>query len=101
MGSHFGVGAPPFLEPSLLGMGIFTGGYGLLTHSHLPVLLLLLLPALQDQLFPELLQQGATGLLGRGARGPSRGLLGDVVGPVGRGDLVDVGRGALFSDFSS
>ena len=26
MGSHFGVGAPPILEPILVGIGMFTGG---------------------------------------------------------------------------
>ena len=28
MGSHFGVGAPPILEPILVGIGMFTGGTG-------------------------------------------------------------------------
>ena len=33
-GSHFGVGAPPSLEPILVGMGMFTGGtIWVLTHS--------------------------------------------------------------------
>ena len=35
MGSHFGVGAPPILEPIFVGIGMFTGGYGILTHGHL------------------------------------------------------------------
>ena len=26
LGSHFGVGAPPILEPILVGIGMFTGG---------------------------------------------------------------------------
>ena len=36
MGSHFGVfGAPPILEPMLVGIGMFTGGMiWLLTHGH-------------------------------------------------------------------
>ena len=28
-GSHFGVGAPPNVEPILVGIGMFTGGTGL------------------------------------------------------------------------
>ena len=28
MGSHFWVGAPPILEPILVGIGMFTGGTG-------------------------------------------------------------------------
>ena len=35
MGSHFGVGAPPILEPILVGIGMFTGGTRSLTHGHL------------------------------------------------------------------
>ena len=31
---HFGVGAPPILEPILAGIGTFTRGYGILTHGH-------------------------------------------------------------------
>ena len=35
MGSHFGLGAAPILEP-IVGIGIFTGGtIWLLTHAHL------------------------------------------------------------------
>ena len=33
MGSHFGVGAPPILEPILVGIGMFTEVYGLLTNG--------------------------------------------------------------------
>ena len=34
MGSHFGVGAPPILEPILAGIGMFTGGtIWILTHG--------------------------------------------------------------------
>ena len=33
---HFGVGAPPILEPHLVGIGMFTGGtIWLLTHGHM------------------------------------------------------------------
>ena len=35
MGSHFGVGAPPILEPILVGIGMFAGGYEILTHGHM------------------------------------------------------------------
>ena len=28
LGSHFGVGAPPILEPIVVGIGMFTGGTG-------------------------------------------------------------------------
>ena len=36
LGSHFGVGAPPILEPILVGIGTLTGGtIGSLTHGHL------------------------------------------------------------------
>ena len=36
MGSRFGVGAPPILEPILVGIGRFTGGtIWTLTHDHL------------------------------------------------------------------
>ena len=31
---HVGVGAPPILEPILVGIGMFTGGTGILTHGH-------------------------------------------------------------------
>ena len=32
---HFGVGAPPILEPILVGIGMFTGGtIWILTHGH-------------------------------------------------------------------
>ena len=35
MGSHFGVAAPPILEPILVGIGMFTGGtIWILTHGH-------------------------------------------------------------------
>ena len=35
VGSHFGLGAPPILEPILVGIGMFTGGtIWLLTHGH-------------------------------------------------------------------
>ena len=37
MGSHFGVGAPPILEPILVGIEMFTGGTGLLTHGQVSV----------------------------------------------------------------
>ena len=33
MGFHFRVGAPPILEPILVGIGMFTGG--ILTHGHM------------------------------------------------------------------
>ena len=32
---HFGIGAPPILEPMLVGIGMFTDGIGVLTHGHL------------------------------------------------------------------
>ena len=33
---HFGVGAPPILEPILVGIGMFTGGtIWILTHSRI------------------------------------------------------------------
>ena len=37
MGSHFGVGAPPILEPILVGIGMFAGGteFWILTHGHI------------------------------------------------------------------
>ena len=31
---HFGIGAPPILEPILVGIGMFTGGTGFVTHGH-------------------------------------------------------------------
>ena len=31
----FSVNSPPILEPILVGIGMFTGGTGLLTHGHL------------------------------------------------------------------
>ena len=34
MGSHFGVGAPPILEPILVGDWDVHWGYGVLTHGH-------------------------------------------------------------------
>ena len=34
MGAFFWVGAPPILEPILVGIGMFTGRYGILTHGH-------------------------------------------------------------------
>ena len=33
--NHFGVGAPPILEPISVGIGMFTGGYGILTHGQI------------------------------------------------------------------
>ena len=35
LGSHFEIGAPPMLEPILVGIGMFTGGYRGFTHGHL------------------------------------------------------------------
>ena len=36
MGSHFGLGAPPILEPILVGIGMFTGGtIWVLTYGHI------------------------------------------------------------------
>ena len=36
VGSHFGVGAPPILEPTFVGIGMFTGGtVWILTHGHI------------------------------------------------------------------
>ena len=32
---HFGEGAPPILEPISVGIGMFTGGTGVLTHSQM------------------------------------------------------------------
>ena len=34
IGSHFGVGAPPILVGILVGIWMFTGRYGILTHGH-------------------------------------------------------------------
>ena len=36
---HFGLGAPPILEPTLVGIGMFAGGtIWLLTNGHIGVL---------------------------------------------------------------
>ena len=51
MGSHFGVGAPPILEPILV-MGMFTGGYRVLTHSHITNLRSLVHPEIDTKLHP-------------------------------------------------
>ena len=42
---HFGVGAPPILEPILVGVGMFTGGtIWLLTHGHIYIYIYMYAP---------------------------------------------------------